>query len=96
MMIGMFVVGLGLGQLMQSLTMASQNAVAAPDMGVATSAATFFRQIGGTLGTAIMLSILFTLLPLNITHSMADKPTLTAAPRGAGSRRAAARSRTRP
>lgn len=79
MMIGMFVVGLGLGQLMQSLTMASQNAVAAPDMGVATSAATFFRQIGGTLGTAIMLSILFTLLPLNITHSMADKPTLTSA-----------------
>ena len=79
MMIGMFVVGLGLGQLMQSLTMASQNAVNAPDMGVATSAATFFRQIGGTLGTAIMLSILFTLLPLNVTHSMADKPTLTAA-----------------
>ncbi|WP_217184369.1 MDR family MFS transporter [Streptomyces sp. AC495_CC817] len=79
MMIGMFVVGLGLGQLMQSLTMASQNAVQAPDMGVATSAATFFRQIGGTLGTAIMLSVLFTLLPTNITHSMADKPTLTAA-----------------
>nr|WP_204965035.1 MDR family MFS transporter [Microbacterium dextranolyticum] len=78
MMIGMFVVGLGLGQLMQSLTMASQNAVEAPDMGVATSAATFFRQIGGTLGTAIMLSVLFTLLPANIVHSMADKPTLTA------------------
>jgi EmrB/QacA subfamily drug resistance transporter len=78
MMIGMFVVGLGLGQLMQSLVMASQNAVEARDMGVATSAATFFRQIGGTLGTAIMLSILFTLLPTNIVHSMADKPTLTA------------------
>ncbi|WP_336647717.1 MDR family MFS transporter [Microbacterium sp. MMO-10] len=78
MMIGMFVVGLGLGQLMQSLTMASQNAVAAPDMGVATSAATFFRQIGGTLGTAIMLSILFTLLPLNIVHSMAPQATLSA------------------
>jgi EmrB/QacA subfamily drug resistance transporter len=79
MLIGMFVVGLGLGQLMQSLTMASQNAVPARDMGVATSAATFFRQIGGTLGTAIMLSVLFTLLPGNIVHSMADKPTLTAA-----------------
>ncbi|WP_244304547.1 MDR family MFS transporter [Leucobacter viscericola] len=78
MMIGMFVVGLGLGQLMQSLTMASQNAVEAPDMGVATSSATFFRQIGGTLGTAIMLSVLFTLLPTNIVHSMGDKPTLTA------------------
>ncbi|KAB1659694.1 MFS transporter [Pseudoclavibacter chungangensis] len=79
MMLGMFVIGLGLGQLMQTLTMASQNAVEAPDMGVATSAATFFRQIGGTLGTAIMLSVLFTMLPANITHSMADKPTLTAA-----------------
>ncbi|MDQ4214733.1 MDR family MFS transporter [Microbacterium capsulatum] len=79
MLISMFVVGLGLGQLMQSLTMASQNAVDARDMGVATSAATFFRQIGGTLGTAIMLSVLFTLLPTNITHNMADKPTLTAA-----------------
>ena len=77
--IGMFVLGLGLGQLMQPLTLASQNSVAAHEMGVASSAATFFRQIGGTLGTAIMLSILFTLLPLNITHSMADKPTLTAA-----------------
>ena len=78
LMAGMFVVGLGLGQLMQSLTMASQNAVEAPDMGVATSAATFFRQIGGTLGTAIMLSVLFTLLPTNIQHATADRHTLDA------------------
>ncbi len=78
LMTGMFVVGLGLGQLMQSLTMASQNAVEAPDMGVATSAATFFRQIGGTLGTAIMLSVLFTLLPINIQHATADRHTLDA------------------
>lgn len=78
LMTGMFVVGLGLGQLMQSLTMASQNAVEAPDMGVATSAATFFRQIGGTLGTAIMLSVLFTLLPTNIQHATADRHTLDA------------------
>ncbi|MDR6866093.1 EmrB/QacA subfamily drug resistance transporter [Microbacterium resistens] len=79
MMIGMFVVGLGLGQLMQTLVLASQNSVAPTEMGVASSAATFFRQIGGTLGTAIMLSVLFTVLPTNIVHSMADKPTLTAA-----------------
>ena len=78
LMTGMFVVGLGLGQLMQSLTMASQNAVEAPDMGVATSAATFFRQIGGTLGTAIMLSVLFTLLPTNIQHATANQHTLDA------------------
>jgi len=62
-MIGMLLVGLGLGQLMQTLTLASQNAVGAKDIGVATSASTFFRQIGGTLGTAVIFSVLFARLP---------------------------------
>lgn len=57
--VGMIVMGLGLGQLMQTLTIASQNAVEAKDIGVATSSATFFRQMGGTLGVAVFLSILF-------------------------------------
>ena len=39
--------------------MAVQASAEAQDIGVATSSATFFRQIGGTLGTAIMLSLLF-------------------------------------
>lgn len=43
---GMLLIGLGLGQLMQTLTIASQNSVGLRDMGVATSASTFFRQIG--------------------------------------------------
>lgn len=73
--IGMFVVGLGLGQLMQTLTMAVQAAVGAHEIGVATSSATFFRQIGGTLGTAIMLSLLFSILPVNITASLTDERT---------------------
>ncbi|MGN8051465.1 MFS transporter, partial [Curtobacterium sp. 22159] len=47
LMIGMFLIGLGLGSVMQSLTLASQGSVEARDMGVATSSATFFRQIGG-------------------------------------------------
>jgi EmrB/QacA subfamily drug resistance transporter len=58
--IGMVLMGLGVGQLMQTLTIATQNAVAAKDIGVATSSATFFRQMGGTLGVAVFLSILFT------------------------------------
>ena len=78
LMVGIFIIGLGLGQLMQSLVLASQNSVKATDMGVASSAATFFRQIGGTLGTAIMLSVLFSVLPTNILHASADKATLTA------------------
>ena len=57
--IGMVVLGLGLGQMMQTLTIATQNAVEAKDIGVATSSSTFFRQMGGSLGVAIFLSILF-------------------------------------
>jgi len=60
--IGMVVMGLGLGQMMQTLTIATQNAVEAKDIGVATSSATFFRQMGGSLGVAIFLSILFSTL----------------------------------
>jgi EmrB/QacA subfamily drug resistance transporter len=75
----MLLIGLGLGQLMQTLTIASQNSVGLRDMGVATSASTFFRQIGGTLGTAVLLSLLFTVFPTNIKNSLTDTPTLTAA-----------------
>ena len=66
MMIGMFLIGLGLGQLMQTLTIAAQNSVGPRDIGVATSASTFFRQIGGTLGTAVLFSVLFTRIPETI------------------------------
>ncbi|WP_191966666.1 MDR family MFS transporter [Microbacterium testaceum] len=75
--IAMLVIGLGLGQLMQTLTIASQNSVGLRDMGVATSGSTFFRQIGGTLGTAVLLSLLFTLVPTNIVGSFSDRSTLT-------------------
>jgi hypothetical protein len=40
-------------------------------MGVATSAVTFFRQVGGSLGTAVFLSILFTRAGTNIPHELA-------------------------
>jgi EmrB/QacA subfamily drug resistance transporter len=79
LMIGMFMIGLGLGQLMQTLTLASQNSVQPRDMGVATSASTFFRQIGGTLGTAVLLSVLFSSLPGNILAATEDKATLSSA-----------------
>jgi hypothetical protein len=77
LMIAMFLIGLGLGQLMQTLTLASQGSVEPHQMGVATSAATFFRQIGGTLGVAILLSVLFSVLPHNITQSLANEETLS-------------------
>jgi EmrB/QacA subfamily drug resistance transporter len=71
-MLGMFLVGLGLGQLMQTLTIASQNAVGPRDIGVATSSSTFFRQIGGTLGVAVLFSVLFTRIPETIKAAFAN------------------------
>jgi EmrB/QacA subfamily drug resistance transporter len=53
----MFVVGLGLGMVMQVLILAVQNAVGYADLGVATSGATLFRLIGGSLGTATLGAI---------------------------------------
>ncbi|WP_392543962.1 MDR family MFS transporter [Oryzobacter telluris] len=58
-MIVMVAFGLGLGFNFQPLTLAVQNAVPPQQIGVATSTATFTRQVGGTLGTAVFLSILF-------------------------------------
>jgi len=66
MMVGMLFLGLGLGQCMQPLTIIVQNAVPPREIGVATSSATFFRQLGGTLGVAVFLSLLFSTLGDNI------------------------------
>ncbi|QHT57722.1 MFS transporter [Cellulomonas sp. H30R-01] len=65
------VFGLGLGLTMQPLVLAVQNAVAIRDMGVATSSSLFFRQMGGTLGTAVFLSILFSTVGGNIRDAFA-------------------------
>ncbi len=69
-MIVMVFFGLGLGFNFQPLTLAVQNAVSPRLIGVATSSATFTRQIGGTLGTAVFLSILFTTVPDKIASSL--------------------------
>ena len=53
----MFILGLGLGMVMQVLVLAVQNAVDYSDLGVATSGATLFRSIGGSLGTAVLGAI---------------------------------------
>ncbi len=61
--------GLGLGGCLQTLIMAAQNEVPARDMGVATASATFFRQMGGTLGVAVFLSILFSTVGSTIVNA---------------------------
>jgi EmrB/QacA subfamily drug resistance transporter len=62
----MVLLGLGLGFNFQPVILAVQNAVNPREMGVATSSVTFFRQMGGTIGVAVFLSILFTRLATEI------------------------------
>ncbi len=62
----MLLLGLGMGMVMQVLVLAVQNAVEYRDLGVATSGATLFRLIGGSLGTAILGAIFATRLGINV------------------------------
>jgi EmrB/QacA subfamily drug resistance transporter len=70
-MLIMVLMGLGLGGNMQPMITAVQNAVSPREIGVATSSVTFFRSMGGTLGTAIFLSVLFNVLPGKIGSAYA-------------------------
>ncbi|WP_250035773.1 MDR family MFS transporter [Paractinoplanes maris] len=68
-MLIMVLMGLGLGGNMQPMITAVQNAVSPREIGVATSSVTFFRSMGGTLGTAVFLSVLFNVLPGKISSA---------------------------
>src|ERR1700689_1018050 len=64
--IDMFVVGLGLGLVMQVLVVAVQNSVPHAQLGTATATATFFRTIGGAFGVAILGAVFNTGLLSNL------------------------------
>ena len=66
----MVLLGVGLGFNFQPVILAVQNSVSPREMGVATSSVTFFRQMGGTIGVAAFLSILFTRLPTDIGNAV--------------------------
>lgn len=54
----MAVLGIGVGLLMQNLVLAAQNDVPAAELGAATSVLSFFRSMGGTVGTSVLGAIL--------------------------------------
>ena len=54
---GSFVLGLGLGMVMQVLVLAVQNSVPHDVLGVATSGSTLFRQVGGSIGVSLFGAI---------------------------------------
>ncbi|MFK4221758.1 MFS transporter [Streptomyces sp. NPDC019890] len=69
------VLGVGIGLVMPALILAVQNAVPPTDLGTATSANNYFRQIGGSLGAAVF----GTLLADRLTAALAGR-----LPAGAG------------
>ncbi len=75
----MLVLGAGMGFLMQTTMLISQNSVEQRDMGVASSAATFFRSIGGSFGVSLFGAVFNQSLKSDITSrlgaSAADKLT---------------------
>ncbi|WP_112266898.1 MDR family MFS transporter [Lentzea terrae] len=54
----MFVLGVGVGLLMQNLVLAAQNDVPAKDLGATTSTLTFFRSLGGAIGVSALGAVL--------------------------------------
>lgn len=65
-----FMLGAGLGFTMQIVVTAVQNAVERRDMGSATSSITFFRTLGGAVGTAIFGAV----LNIRLADHLADAP----------------------
>jgi EmrB/QacA subfamily drug resistance transporter len=67
----MAVLGAGIGMLMQNLVLVVQNSIEVRNLGVATSAITFFRSLGGTIGVSVLGSILGTVVAQSIKENIA-------------------------
>jgi EmrB/QacA subfamily drug resistance transporter len=70
----MVVVGLGIGMVMQVLVLAVQNSVDHRLLGVATSGAILFRQIGGSIGIALFGAVFANRLHANLAEQLPGVP----------------------
>jgi len=68
--LAMYLFGAGLGLCMQVVVTVVQNSVDRSDIGVATSSVAFFRQMGGSFGTALFGAILTSRLATHLAEVM--------------------------
>ncbi|MFE3405399.1 MFS transporter [Streptomyces anulatus] len=68
----MFVMGLGVGMMMQNLVLATQNQVAPEDLGSASSVVTFFRSLGGAIGVSALGAVLGNRVTHYVKEGIAD------------------------
>lgn len=80
----MMLLGLGLGLVMQVLVLAAQNGVEYRDLGVATSGATLFRLIGGSVGTAALGAVFASRLHAELARTLPASATAATGGTGAG------------
>ncbi|WP_128894010.1 MDR family MFS transporter [Longirhabdus pacifica] len=69
------VIGIGIGMNMPVFNITVQNAVSHKYLGVATSAMQTFRQIGGTIGVAILGNIMANQMSSQLSSNMSNVPT---------------------
>ncbi|MEG0259122.1 MAG: MDR family MFS transporter [Lysinibacillus sp.] len=69
----LIVLGLGLGAAMPVFTLTVQNAVAPHQIGVATASSQLFRNLGGTIGIAVMGSIMSSSIAKKMTELAGTK-----------------------
>jgi EmrB/QacA subfamily drug resistance transporter len=67
-----YLFGAGLGFTLQTIVTAIQNSVEFRDMGAATSSATFFRQMGGSIGAAVFGAVLSSRLAHHLSEQFAQ------------------------
>lgn len=67
----MIIFGVGLGVGMPVFTLTVQNAVSPADLGVATASSQLFRNLGGTIGIAVLGTVMSTRLASNLKAKMA-------------------------
>lgn len=68
----MFILGAGMGLVMQNMVLVVQNSVHVKELGVASSAVNFFRTLGGTAGTAGLGAVLAATVPNMIADRQSD------------------------
>lgn len=65
----MFILGAGVGMVMQNLVLVVQNDVLPQQLGTASAGVAFFRSLGGTIGVSVMGSVLAT----KVAEMLADR-----------------------
>ncbi len=66
----MFILGAGVGMVMQNLVLVVQNTIEVRHLGVATSSVTFFRSLGGAVGVSVMGSVLGSVVATQIASGV--------------------------